>query len=870
MAAPTHTEAYNTTVLRRIAATLLLTCFPAAMAAQEHPAHWTLTALPASVAPGGTITARLHARVEPFWHLYALTEPAGGPVAMRIAPLGNAAFTPGAFRAPPPDTVPDANFGIITQTYSDSVTLTASLRARAGAGAGRTPIAFAVTYQVCTTRYCLPARTDTVSTLATIAANAPRAAAAETPEDQAIRRVRAAYFAVDYAGGAALAADLATRFPHSRELVAWQVANLARSNAPQDAVAPAKALLAAGRVDPWGWFATAVALDYAGTAEDMPAVYDATLQALRRAPANLDVIWLRATILAGNSKSAESLVFLDSIARLRALSPNLMVVRAGDLYSTASTGGKTDTARRNAAFAEYAAARAADSTNVSAYYLAATRLFSVGRMAESYALLTRAVALSSAGIDVHSRFWQTLQTMKERSQASRDSEETADVESLVRQRPNDPVTLQQAASAFAALHLTSRQATVEERALTLFPNSLPAEWILVNRYRALSAKLEDSSAAPAVRATYIRELWDFVDRSSHVDPKLLGDAYRSLFYVTDSTTAADTLLRIVHGMEQYEGINPHITYGAGAIRLAQRGVDFAEAERLARAGIPEARKKIDEQRSSYETIGEYATAVDWLTAMMYDALGWVMFHEGKLDDAAVQLRHAIDLDPKSSSGFYHLGQLAERQGKPAEAETMYTRGSLIAGFGGNPNRDALKNLYLTQHGSLDGYSAYLANVANADRARRKDEITRTRATTPVPLPPFRLKTVDGRVMTLDSLKGKVAVINNWGMWCGPCVAEMPEFQKLAAQFAGDSTVRILTIDARDANVDDLRDWLRKKHYTFETLLDDGYLLANDIHDFPTTWVLDPAGRVVFTKAGWSEQLVEEFGWRIAMARTTIP
>jgi hypothetical protein len=99
---------------------------------------------------------------------------------------------------------------------------------------------------------------------------------------------------------------------------------------------------------------------------------------------------------------------------------------------------------------------------------------------------------------------------------------------------------------------------------------------------------------------------------------------------------------------------------------------------------------------------------------------------------------------------------------------------------------------------------------------------------------------------------------------------MPEFQKLAAQFAGDSTVRILTIDARDANVDDLRDWLRKKHYTFETLLDDGYLLANDIHDFPTTWVLDPAGRVVFTKAGWSEQLVEEFGWRIAMARTTIP
>jgi len=95
---------------------------------------------------------------------------------------------------------------------------------------------------------------------------------------------------------------------------------------------------------------------------------------------------------------------------------------------------------------------------------------------------------------------------------------------------------------------------------------------------------------------------------------------------------------------------------------------------------------------------------------------------------------------------------------------------------------------------------------------------------------------------------------------------MPEYQKLATQYAADTTVRVLTIDYNDANTDVLRSWLQKKGYTFTTLLDDGYLARSNLHTYPTTWFLDPNGRVVFTKVGASEKLVEEFGWRIDMIR----
>jgi thiol-disulfide isomerase/thioredoxin len=213
--------------------------------------------------------------------------------------------------------------------------------------------------------------------------------------------------------------------------------------------------------------------------------------------------------------------------------------------------------------------------------------------------------------------------------------------------------------------------------------------------------------------------------------------------------------------------------------------------------------------------------------------------------------------------------LSEKRGRLDDAEQFYTKGAILGAIGTNPNRLALRRVYEQKHGSLDGYDAYLAGIAESDRAARKAEIAATRATTPAALKAFKLRTLDGKLVSLDSLRGRAAVINNWGMWCGPCVAEMPEFQKLAVQYAADTSVRILTID-NDSDTEALRAWMQKKSYTFATLIDDGYLSRTGNHTYPTTWFLDARGRVVFTKIGWSEKLVEEFGWRIDMLRPSPP
>ena len=685
--------------------------------------------------------------------------------------------------------------------------------------------------------------------------------------DAAVARLRGAYFGMDYEGGAAEADRLVKQFPKVRELAAWRVANLARSDHPLEARRAADSLLAANRNDPWGWFARSLVLEYAGEGGGSPAeVLAASADAIKRAPKNSDVIWLRALILNSESQSGQALALIDSALAAGRGTQQLKTLRANVLFELANVNRKRDDAKVEAAMTAYEESRKADPADVSAYIFPASRLLNVGRTAEAYDLAKQGAAMAPRALAVHELYWRAIDGRKDRPQAQRDTEALADVEALLKERGDVPNVLLRAASQYRSRKDSAKAAMLEERILRDHPASVSAEWVYVQRYRAIDAKLNESKGADtSLRPAYRVALWSFLDRQTHVRDRLIGDAYRQLFFLSDSTTNADTLLRIVRGMVKYEGINPHIVYADGAIRLAERGRDFAEAEKIAREGLKAGKARIDEQKAMYETVGDYAHGLDFMSAFMYDALGVVAMRRGNLDEAQRHLAHARELDPKNTKALVHLGELAERQHRLDAAEQFYIKGSLLSTISTNPNRAALQRLYEARRGSSEGYDEYMAGLLERDRANRRREIAESRAKSPAVLKSFSLRTLDGKVITLASLRGRVAVINNWGMWCGPCVAELPEFQKFTEQHATDSSVAVLTID-NDPNTDALREWLAKKGYTFSTLLDDGYLARSGVHTYPTTWFLDREGRIAFTKVGWSEKLVEEFGWRVEAIR----
>lgn len=127
-------------------------------------ARWSVKAPPGFVAPAGRFLVELTADVEPGWHLYATTQPEGGPQPLLVAAAKSSRLFDVRAReitGPPPKIAFDPNFRLETHYYDEKATLSVPIEMKFGA-AGKHALPLEVTYQVCSDRVCLRPVTDIV------------------------------------------------------------------------------------------------------------------------------------------------------------------------------------------------------------------------------------------------------------------------------------------------------------------------------------------------------------------------------------------------------------------------------------------------------------------------------------------------------------------------------------------------------------------------------------------------------------------------------------------------------------------------------------------------------------------------------------
>ena len=685
-----------------------------------------------------------------------------------------------------------------------------------------------------------------------------------------IHDVRTRYFGQDPQGALVLADDLIQQFPHSVELRAWRTASTARTTHAAEAIADAQELVAEYPDDGWAWFALAAAA--LTDSEDEQDGLEASERALVLLPTNADIVWIRASVLVAANRHDEAIELLNEYNDGANSSAELLVTKGDALYSQATRQRGRDPERIETALALLEQAREQDPLNVNAHYRAGVVLSSMRRNAEAMPLFEEAVSLSPGAIRIRTRHWRAIIGVREIEPEEKRRRVSTGAEELLAHTRNRPQThppaLLAITNAYTQLGATDEVERINAQILAEYPDSREAEWVLYNRFSALRTEALAAGDADAERQReYRRLLWEFIARPTHHLAALDGAAYLSLFIDTldDSETDPAELLEIVRGMVEWDERNPHLVFAHGATALAEKTNYYAEAAAIARKGIDEGRKRIESQRDSFATQGDYENAVDRIVGLMHDALGWVYFQEGRLDEGETELLRAYELNPKERSNLFHLGQLYEAKNEVRNAEDFYVRGLSVQAPGDNRSETALQELYAREQGGSDGFLDYLEGIKTREATDRKAKILAARLEDAEPAPPFELANLAGETVALADLEGQIVVVNFWGIWCGWCVTELPDLQRLHDEFADDPEVTVITIN-NDENPDDVPPWIQERLYTFPVLFDNGYLARTGVFAFPTTWFLDRDGRVTFEKSGWSQELVQEFTWRIEALR----
>lgn len=126
-------------------------------------------------------------------------------------------------------------------------------------------------------------------------------------------------------------------------------------------------------------------------------------------------------------------------------------------------------------------------------------------------------------------------------------------------------------------------------------------------------------------------------------------------------------------------------------------------------------------------------------------------------------------------------------------------------------------------------------------------------------PDFTLDTLDGNIVTLSELRGKIVVVNIWATWCPPCRAETPALEKSYEQYK-DSGVVILGVDLTNQDlVSDVKAFVQEFSLTYPILLDRDGSVGNlyQIKGLPSTFFINREGiiRTVVVGGPMSETFI---------------
>jgi thiol-disulfide isomerase/thioredoxin len=108
---------------------------------------------------------------------------------------------------------------------------------------------------------------------------------------------------------------------------------------------------------------------------------------------------------------------------------------------------------------------------------------------------------------------------------------------------------------------------------------------------------------------------------------------------------------------------------------------------------------------------------------------------------------------------------------------------------------------------------------------------------------FTVTDLDGKAISINSLRGKVVLVNFWATWCPPCRAEIPDLVKLQDKYK--NALVILGISEDEAPLAEVRAFAaeHKINYPIAMTNPDLEKIFKGVSALPTTFVIDRDGKI---------------------------
>ncbi len=142
---------------------------------------------------------------------------------------------------------------------------------------------------------------------------------------------------------------------------------------------------------------------------------------------------------------------------------------------------------------------------------------------------------------------------------------------------------------------------------------------------------------------------------------------------------------------------------------------------------------------------------------------------------------------------------------------------------------------------------------------RTSSLTSSSESETAPAADFTVYDADGSEVKLSSKFGKPIVLNFWATWCGPCRAELPDFNKVHAELGGEVQFFMVNVDGPGTEAD-VKTFLSDNGYTFPVYYDAKYngAYAYGVSSIPVSYFISAQGQIVMAQYGAiSEQTLRD-------------